>query len=232
MKTGYLISAFFLSVGMASSVQAETITIAAGDWAPYIGEALPDNGTHTKRVREVMKAAGYDIELEYMPWKRSYELAKKGDYVATFSWSYTDERGADFHFPQEPLEEHYDVFFYSKSKHPNGLSVNSISEVKELGLKPVGLAGYWYEKAFADAGVEMHTVTSTEAAWRLLEAGRADVMIENEIAGEAYVRDVLGEGEQSIGKTGVLRSVAMHILFSKAHPDGEALRDAWDANTK
>lgn len=232
MKLGKLLAASVVAMGIGAQAQAETITIAAGEWAPYIGEALPDNGTHTKRVREVMKAAGYDIALEYMPWKRSYETTKKGDYVATFSWSYTDERGADFHFPTVPLEEQADVIFYSRANHPNGLDVRSIEDIVAQGLKPVGLAGYWYEAAFAEAGVEMHTVTNTEAAWKLLHAGRADVMIENEVAGEAYMADVLGADAEAIGKGGVLRTVAMHILFSKAHPMGEALRDAWDAHAK
>lgn len=232
MKFGHLLSAAVISLGMIGGAQAETITIAAGEWAPYIGQDLPDNGSHAKRVRDVMKAAGYDIELDYMPWKRSYEVTKRGDYVATFSWSFTEERGADFHFPSVPIEEQADAVFYSKTKHPDGLKVTSIEDIKAQGLKPVGLAGYWYEKAFQDAGIEMQVVNSAESAWKLLQSGRADVMIENEVAGESYMQVVLAGDADTIGKGGILRTVAMHILFSKAHSDGEMLRDAFDAHAK
>lgn len=232
MKITAMLAAAAFSLGFAASAQADTVTIAAGEWAPYIGEALPHNGTHAKRVREVMKAAGYDVALEYMPWKRSYEMAKKGDYIATFSWSFTEDRGADFHYPNVAIEEHADVIFYSKTNHPNGLDVSSVDDIKTQGLKAVGLAGYWYEAAFQEAGVEMHVVHSAEGAWKLLQAGSADVMIENEVAGKAYMQNVLGADADAIGQGGVLRQVAMHILFSKAHPDGAALRDAWDAHAK
>ena len=45
------ISALAVSALTAVSSAAETLTFAAGEWAPYIGSELPENGLHTQRVR-------------------------------------------------------------------------------------------------------------------------------------------------------------------------------------
>lgn len=225
-------SAVLLSLGLSSGALAQSAKMGVGEWAPYIGESLPDDGLHGARVREVMKAAGYDLDLEYLPWKRTFEQTKRGDFVATFPWSHSDDRAADFIYPETPLEEQTDVIFYSKKKHPDGLAVKSIEGIKSEGLKVVGLAGYWYESALKAAGVDIHTVSSEANAWKFLQAGRADIMIENEVVGGLSIDNTLGASAGDIGKGAVLRTVPMYVLFSKAHPDGEAMAKAWDANAQ
>lgn len=232
MKFIKTLSAVVVSFGLTASAQADTVKIGVGEWAPYIGETLPNQGLHTKRVLDVLKAAGYDVELEFSPWKRTFEVAKRGDTAATFSWSHSDDREADFIYPKVPLEEQTDVIFYNKEKHPDGVSVSSIEDIKAQGLKVVGLSGYWYESALADAGVDIHIVSSEDNAWKFLQAGRADIMIENEVVGSLSVENTLGADAGSIGKGAVLRTVPMYVLFSKAHPEGQKLADAWDAHAK
>lgn len=232
MKFTNILSAMLVSFGVSVAAQAETVKIGVGEWAPYIGEGLPDQGLHTKRVVDVLKAAGYDVQLEFSPWKRTYEVAKRGETAATFSWSHSADREADFIYPKVPLEEQTDVIFYNKTKHPDGVTATSVEDIKAQGLKVVGLAGYWYEKALQDAGVDIHIVSSEDNAWKFLQAGRADIMIENEVVGSLSVENTLGADAGSIGKGAVLRTVPMFVLFSRAHPDGQKLADAWDANAK
>jgi polar amino acid transport system substrate-binding protein len=68
MKFRSILAAISLSVAAFGGAQAETMTFAVGEWAPYIGQELPNDGVHTERVRAVMQAAGYDLALEYLPW--------------------------------------------------------------------------------------------------------------------------------------------------------------------
>ena len=224
------LSALAISVVAAVAASAETITFAAGEWAPYIGAELPENGLHTERVREVMKAAGYEIELEYMPWKRSFEMTKKGDYVATFSWSRTDERVGEFHYPAVSVDDQTDVIFYSRTNFPDGLTVSSIDDIQTQGLSVIGYSGYWYEAEYKKRGMDMRTVTSPESAWKMLQSGRADVLIENQVVGELSLNEVLGEAAGDIGQAADVRSAPVYVLFSKKHPMGAALKDAWDAH--
>lgn len=232
MKIRTILAAVSVSIAAFGSAQAETMTFAVGEWAPYIGENLPNNGTHTERVREVMKAAGYDMALEYLPWKRSFELTKKGDFPATFSWSYTEDREADFFLPEVAVDDQTDVIFYSRAKFPDGLSVSSIDEMQAQGLSVIGYSGYWYEGEYQKRGMKMRTVTSPESAWKLLQSGRADVMIENEVVGDLSLQEVLGAEAGDVAKGADVRSAPVYILFSRNHPAGAALRDAWDQHAK
>lgn len=232
MKLGKIVTAAVFAFTLSTAAKAESVTFAVGEWAPYVGEDLPDKGLHTKRVLEVLTSAGYDVGLEFMPWKRAYEVGKRGDLAATYPWSHSEDREADYYYPTVPLEEQTDLIFYNKEKHPDGISAASVEDIKAQGLKVVGLAGYWYETALADAGVDIHIVSSEDNAWKFLEAGRADIMIENEVVGGLSSERVLGADASKIGKGAALRTVPMYVLFSKAHPEGEKLRDAWDANAK
>ncbi|MBO9475649.1 hypothetical protein J7413_19060 [Shimia sp. R10_1] len=231
MKIKSLMAAVALSFTGAMAM-AETVKMAVGEWAPYVGAELPEQGVHAQKVREVMAAAGYEVALDFLPWKRSYELTKKGEYPATFSWSKTDDRLADFYYPEVFLEDQVDVIYYSRAKYPDGLNVSSIEDIHAQGLKLVGYSGYWYEKALADLGSEMHDVFSEESAWKLLQSGRVDLLIENEVAGDLSLKSVLGAEMGDIAKGSVVRSVPVYVLFSRAHPQGEALKDAWDAHAK
>ncbi|MFY0618483.1 substrate-binding periplasmic protein [Shimia sp.] len=232
MNIKITLSALAMSVAGSVATAAETITFAAGEWAPYIGSELPESGLHTQRVREVMKAAGYDIELEYMPWKRSFEMTKKGDFVATFSWSRTDDRIDEFYYPEVPVDAQTDVIFYSHTKYPDGLNVSSIDDIQAQGLTVIGYSGYWYEAEYQNRGMDMRTVTSPESAWKMLQSGRADVLIENQVVGEMSLHDVLGDQAGDIRQAAEVRSAPVYVLFSRQHPDGAALRDAWDTHAK
>ena len=76
--------------------------------------------------------------------------------------------------------------------------------------------------------MKMRTVTSPESAWKLLQSGRADVLIENEVVGDLSRQEVLGAEAEDVGKGADVRAAPVYILFSRAHPQGAALRDAWD----
>ncbi len=232
MKIKTTLSALAMSLAASVASAAEPLTFAAGEWAPYIGSELPENGLHTQRVREVMKAAGFEVELEYMPWKRSFEMTKKGDFVATFSWSRTEDRVDEFYYPEVPVDAQTDVIFYSRTKYPDGLNVSSIDDIQAQGLTVIGYPGYWYEAEYEKRGMDMRAVTSAESAWKMLHSGRVDVLIENQVVGELSLNEVLGDQAGDIDQAAEVRSAPVYVLFSRQHPDGAAMRDAWDAHAK
>jgi len=226
------ISSVVLGLALLAPVaaQAESYKLGVGEWAPYIGADLPDFGPHAKVVTETFAASGNEVEYEFAPWKRSLELAARGDLLATFPWSKTDERAEEFFFPETPVAELPDVFFYRKDKHPNGITAKSFEEAAEQGLKAVGIAGYWYENPMKEAGMDIHIVANEELAWKFLEGGRADVLLENDVVGAASGSKVVGDFDSTIGMSEPFRTVPMYIMFSKAHPDGQKMAEMWDAN--
>lgn len=78
------IGASILMCGLTCSLSGPSL--AAGDvsrlstleWPPYTGKDLPSGGATTKVVSAAFEKAGYQIEVEYRPWKRAINMASEG----------------------------------------------------------------------------------------------------------------------------------------------------------
>ncbi len=86
-----------------SIVHAEerTVRLTSLDWPPYTSET-PPHGISEDVVRRVFKAAGYDLDVVYMPWNRAVETARTDpDYDGYFPeyFSKTQERQFIFSLP-------------------------------------------------------------------------------------------------------------------------------------
>ncbi len=229
MKKNYCILVLGLALLFSGPSFGETIVFATGEWPPFIGETLSDYGLHSQVLKKVFTKMGHEIELEFMPWKRVYELTKKGDYIATYTWSKTPERQEEMYYPTNELFLSKEVGFYKKSKFPNGLTVSSLDDIKSQNLKVVGISSYWYEKALKDMGIKIHVVSTGELAWKMLNGGRADIMIENVDVGKAESQAALGKGKNAeFGMTDPLKSQKMFLIFSRVHPKSKAIMTQYD----
>jgi polar amino acid transport system substrate-binding protein len=86
-------TARFLGIGIlawglsgSGSVAGEVVRVSTLDWPPYTGKALPLGGATTDVVRAAFEKVGYEVEVEYRPWKRAIDMAAKGtdDVIAYF----------------------------------------------------------------------------------------------------------------------------------------------------
>lgn len=219
-----------LSLFMAGPVSGETIVLATGEWAPFIGETLDDYGLHSQILKKVFSEMGHELQLDFMPWKRVYQLTKKGEYVATYTWSKTPERAEEMFYPKNELSISKEVGFYKKSRFPDGLKITSFEDIKAQDLKVVGIASYWYEKIFKDQGIRSHIVSTSELAWKMLNGGRVDLMIENIDVGKAEAQTALGVGKDvEFAMTDPLKTQTMYLIFSRVHPKSKELMTQYDA---
>jgi polar amino acid transport system substrate-binding protein len=74
-----------------------TLKIAVGEWPPFNGKALEDQGTLTKLMVDLLEEAGYRAEIEWYPWKRAYHLAETGQADITGVWTLKPDRCEIFH---------------------------------------------------------------------------------------------------------------------------------------
>ena len=213
-----------------ASASSREIVFAVGNWAPMVGENAEGFGIHSKRVIAVFKAMGYHPRLEFMPWRRAYELTRRGEYAATFSWVQSFDRGEQFYIPDHPIAQSNQTFFYKKSRFPNGLDLTSLSDLADFGLRPVGVASYWYEEAYEYLGIPADMVTNPESAWRFLDANRADVFLEEEEVGKRDMAAYLGpDAQERFVISEPVKTDDMFVFFSRQHPDGWSLATAFDA---
>jgi polar amino acid transport system substrate-binding protein len=93
---GALAVAIVLLPGFSVPGAAENkvVRIATLDWPPYTGKDLPKGGATTEVVRSAFAKIGYQVEVEYRPWKRAIDMAAKGsdDVIAYFPGYHCEHR--------------------------------------------------------------------------------------------------------------------------------------------
>ncbi len=110
----YLVGLSVLVCLVPAQSLADTLKLTTVNWQPFYGENLPEKGFFSVIVRETFKRAGYDINIEFQPWKRALEATRKGKYDGLLGAYYTEERSTFLHY-SDVVMENKDVFI-SKDK--------------------------------------------------------------------------------------------------------------------
>lgn len=57
---------------------SKTVSITTGEYPPWTGAALQNNGYVNHIISEAFASVGIETTFIYMPWKRAFEEAKQG----------------------------------------------------------------------------------------------------------------------------------------------------------
>ena len=68
------------------------VTLATLDWAPYIGQDLPDKGYVYEIVVAAFEKSGYKTEISFFPWARAVNTVELGETDVLFPEYYDDTR--------------------------------------------------------------------------------------------------------------------------------------------
>jgi polar amino acid transport system substrate-binding protein len=128
----------------AATMAQTRITLANGEWPPYLSEHLPGYGSLSRVVSEAFASQGIHVDYRFYPWRRAYVEANDGHVDGTLVWTRTPEREADF-LLSDPVSNTEDVFFYNKK---NPLQWQQLSDLGPVMLG--GTIGYTYGDPFQD----------------------------------------------------------------------------------
>lgn len=145
-----------LLTGGAPASAGEVIRLTNGEWPPYLSEKLPHHGAASHLVTEAYKAVGVTVQYGFFPWKRSYQMARRGSWQGTLVWVHTAQRAEDFYYSAVVIRDP-EYLFHLKAK-------------PLVWQTPADLAGL-------TIGATLHT------AYPSLEAAAADGILRLERAG-------------------------------------------------
>ena len=77
-------------------------------------------------TREAFKRVGYDININWVPWKRAQELSFSGKYDALLGCYYTEERAKKLEY-SAPVSSTEVVFFELKGRNITFSSLRDLS---------------------------------------------------------------------------------------------------------
>jgi polar amino acid transport system substrate-binding protein len=185
-------------------------------------------GIDIELAREALRPAGYDIELQLLPWRRVLAMLEQGQADLTTSISLSGERRRFLRF-STGYREQVRYAFYARATHPLALQELAQLQGQRLGMA----AGYHYPPAIREAlGGEAMDARDLPTLVAMLAAGRCDFIVGNELPLVWHVlRSGLGARLQRQAYTHVSDSPTYMALSRLRHPD-DRLLDALDAGLR
>lgn len=158
--------------GERSTAELRPIELITGEWPPYSGAQLPDQGIATAIVTRVMREIGYEPEYRFLPWGLAESKAEEGEHNAgpraAFPYYETRERARDFYIAVPALLTPPVTLFFRRDRPPESdAALLDIARTHRYIL----LEGYRYTPQ-VEAAARLYPCARCAEAWRLDPAQR------------------------------------------------------------
>jgi polar amino acid transport system substrate-binding protein len=171
--------ALLISFTASTNVHAADLiplTAAADPWPPYIDDTVDGGGVSVELADAAFRTQGYTVTNRIVPWARAMEEVKHGRVDLILDAWWTQERSNDYMFsrpyldgPLKFIKKRTDKFTFNNH---TSLRNKSLALVRDYGYGDALLSSKEYRPV---------EVTDFILGIRMLEAGRVDLAIENEL---------------------------------------------------
>ncbi|MBU6955037.1 transporter substrate-binding domain-containing protein [Hahella sp. HN01] len=216
------LSTLILTMLVAFSAQAETVTAAQDPWPPFIQEGS-DPGISIALLKAAMEKEGYTVDFKILPWKRALNDVINGNIdILPGAW-FTEERAKVLNYSNYYAQN--SIKFIKRKGDPfefNGLD--------SLSGKKVGIvSGYGYGDEFTHATNFSRPEAGTiEANVKKRLSDRVDLTLEDEIVAKSVMKDA-GIDLGSVEFTSNALSVNdLHVATGKANSQGQKIIEAYN----
>lgn len=176
MKPIFWICILYILAGFLGSATAaeRTLALACTHFPPYKIQAPSNDAAHSGIDLDIMRAAfakvGYDVDFDFYPWKRTVQMAKKGQVDGLCGCNYRPEREQDF------------IFSDTMGNHSQGVFINASSPIKEIsslndlaGQSVAVVRGYTIHKELSKhPDIQAVETNNDRQLLRMLNADRID----------------------------------------------------------
>ena len=227
-KLIYVCVLFLVSIFSSFPVSAKQITLSVGEWQPYMGSDLPNNGAIAEIITEAFSDIGYQVAFEFYPWARAMEQAQLGRVDGTGLWLKTESRESEFYFSEPVLEEKH-VFFYNRTNKPRLDSFEALKSYSYVGLEDFSY-GIDLDNIIRAKQINMHRVSNDEQAFGMLLKNRVSIYPQEMAVGYYLLRQHFSE--QEVKNRGHIEQPFMrknsHIMLSKADKNNADILKMFD----
>ncbi len=224
----------FLTVqDSALAADIRTITISTGEWVPLHSENYENGGIASHIIFEAFREEGIYAEFKFLPWERSFQLAKLGKpFEGTAIWGKRKKRMADFLYTDIVITLN-NVFFHN----PNlTFDWQSLDEIKNYRL--VSVIGYEPWEGFGDAvknnQINVTYVANDIAGLKMVSSQRADLFPNTLEVGREIINseDDLLSGKNITYHPKPFSTGDYYLLISKKSKNAEELVTIFNSGLK
>lgn len=214
---------FFLITLLAMicfEVQAASVKLATGEYAPYVGEHIPNNGISSMVVKAVMKEMKQEYSLGFMPWKRVILELDNGSITGSYPWNLNKERFKKYYFSM-PINEYRMIVFSRKGDY--------FPTEKSLTGKVLCMPAGWDQATTNELVVrnrlQIVSPANAESCFNMLARKRVDVIFMNHLVGKSIVEKIFGKNSPLISneRPYLHKVVELHFIVSKKNPNGKKI---------
>ena len=218
-KFEFLLSVFVLTFSIIFTAHGRDITGVTVNWAPHYGAEVRDGGALTVITKEAFRRAGHEANLEFIAWNRALKNVEAGQDDFVMGAYYNSERAA-IYWMSDPIYS-IDMGLVALKD----LGFNRMESLQDLTDFKIGVSlGYANTPEFDAADyLDKEPAPSPKLNMRKLFRGRVDL-----VAGafdilryEANAENLPTAKLEFVNPP--LQSNALHIMISRAVPDGEEL---------
>ena len=215
-----------------AAVADQTIRITNGEWQPYMSEHVPDYGMASHISTESFALVGVRVEYGFSPWKRAFDLAKKGSWDGTVGWNYSDERAQSFYDTDTVFRSNFAIFHLKDFT----FNWNTMEDLNDTKIGATMEYNYGDDFAAAEKAGVIHPeyVASDELNLKKLLKGRIQVFPGDVMVTYAQIRDTFSEQEAAVftHHSMLIRTNTSHLILSKANPDNERMVELFNQGLK
>lgn len=200
-------------------VMAEPLPLATLDYPPYSIADInsPLRGFDAEVVKAVFATQGQEVRLLFYPWKRAVYAAEKGDVAAVFSCG---EGQKSKFLLSDPISRITDAFIVNA--HYAGPELRTHADARQLRI--ISTSGYTIADPLRALKIPFFEANSDEQAFDIFFSRDFETYLVTRESFEFMARQKQRRDYQVFE----LSSRQFHVCFSKAWPDAEALRTAFN----
>ncbi len=201
------------------AAHARQITMCTLNWEPFYGAELPRNGFFTELVREAFERGGHTVNVEFMPWARAMLEVEQGDREVLLGAYYSEERAETYHASDSIYTAEVGLVAHRR------VGIESFASLRDLTDYTIGYGrGFTVTEEFDNADyLDKEPAKDLAQNVKKLYAGRID-MIAGSFANIRYAaQQQQVDMDELVFLQPALVENSLHIMVSRAAPDGEQL---------
>lgn len=232
-----LIAAGLIATSFSSQADDHAVPLSTLDWEPYIGKTLDGKGYVHEVVAAAFARSGYTLDAKFYPWARAVKTAREGEVAGLFPEYYDASRLEEFVFsdpyPGGPVgfykRKDAGIAFSSDPQTQQDAALRALSQYKFGTVR-----GYINTATFDAADyLTKQPATSDEINLRKLFFKRVDLIFIDRLVAEHLLNTRLPKFKGALEfMLPALENKDLYIAFSKAHPQHENLRNAFNAGLR
>ncbi|MDK1289871.1 substrate-binding periplasmic protein [Pseudoalteromonas umbrosa] len=207
-----------------------SINIATGEYPPFTGSQLVDDGFVNHIIRLAFATQGMQVSFVYLPWKRSFHAAKLGQFDMASYWVCESEYQKHFYCSDEIYQGELKMYFRKETPLPNW------EKLKDLQPYRIGATlGYEYvpefHKAIKNDELDVLMVSNDQLNLNMLLNNRVDLILLNETVMETLLKEQFSTEYQKLlqAHPKPFLKYRAQVLFPKVLNNSPQLRKAFNS---